>query len=111
MSANIRPAESARLVAMGSAALMQGFDLIGFETWPDADQETLEIVLEEMLRQRQRALLLLEPHLARCNCAALRMVRTEGGRIVMTEIPPLDSPGDYHPLLDDALNIALLGKV
>jgi len=101
------PHIEARLIAMGGAALMQGFALIGFETWPDADEETVERVLTEVLRNRQRALVLLEPHLARCNCAALRIVLTEGGRVVVSEIPPLGSPEDYHPVVDDLLASAV----
>ena len=97
----------ARLIAMGGAALMQGFALIGFETWPDADEATVERVLTEVLRKRQRALVLLEPHLARCDCAALRIVLTEGGRVVVSEIPPLAAPNDYHPVVDDLLATAV----
>lgn len=97
------PHVEARLIAMGSSPLMQGFALIGFETWPDADEETLERVLTELLRERHRALVLLEPELARCDCSALRVVLTEGGRIVVSEIPPLNAPGDYKPALDELL--------
>ena len=93
----------ARLIAMGSSPLMQGFALIGFETWPEADEATLERVLTELLRERQRALVLLEPKLARCECAALRVVLTQGGRIVVSEIPPLNAPEDYRPALDGLL--------
>ena len=82
---------------MGGAALMQGFALIGFETWPDADETVLQEVLTELLRERQRALLLLEPRLARCDCAPLRIVLNEGGRIVVSEIPPLDAPERLPP--------------
>lgn len=92
-----------RLIAMGGAALMQGFALIGFETYPDADEPTLERVLTELLRERERALVLLEPPLARCACAPLRMVLNEGGRIVVGEIPPLEAPENYHPVVDDLL--------
>jgi vacuolar-type H+-ATPase subunit F/Vma7 len=101
------PDIEARLIAMGGAALMQGFALIGFETWPDADEHTVERVLTDVLRKRQRALVLLEPHLARCDCAALRVVLTEGGRIVVSEIPPLEKPQDYRPVVDDLLATAV----
>ena len=111
MSGADAPHVEARLIAMGSAPLMQGFALIGFETWPEADEETLEQVLTELLRERQRAVVLLEPHLARCDCAALRMVLTEGGRIVVGEIPPLDAPGDYRPALDGLLAATVQGGV
>ena len=35
----------ARLIAMGDEALVQGFALIGFETWPDADARELDELL------------------------------------------------------------------
>lgn len=97
-----------RIVAMGAAALVEGFALIGFETWPDATEDDLETLLLEFTQRRQRALVLLEPKLARCKCAALAKVRAEGGRIVVTEVPPLHAPGEYHPSVED-LVVAVLG--
>lgn len=109
MATNDAPHVEARLIAMGSAPLMQGFALIGFETWPDADESTLETVLTGLLRERQRALVLLEPNLARCECTALKIVLSEGGRIVVSEIPPLNAPDDYQPALDELLATAIQG--
>ena len=96
-----------RLIAMGSAALVEGFGLIGFETWPDADQERLEAVLEELVRHKERALVLLEPHLARCDCHILERVLDEGGRIVVTEVPPLHAPEAYHPTVEELVTSVL----
>ena len=98
-----------RMIAMGSAALAEGFALIGFETWPDASEADLQGVLQELQKRRQRALLFLEPYLARCDCAELDQVRSEGGRIVVTEIPPLHAPGNYHPVVED-LVLSVLGS-
>ncbi|MEN8176424.1 MAG: V-type ATP synthase subunit F [Pseudomonadota bacterium] len=100
---------AARLIAMGGSALMQGFSLIGFETWPDADEDTLDRVLGELLREHERALLFLEPELARCDCPAMRRVMNEGGRIVVTEIPPLEAPRSYEPEVERLLRRALPG--
>lgn len=100
--------DGTRLIAMGSAALMEGFALIGFETWPDAAADDVERVLASLVKQRRRALVLLEPALARSHGAVLRKVRTEGGRIVVTEVPPLRAPGEYHPEVED-LVVSLLG--
>ena len=49
-----------RLIAMGHAALMEGFNLIGLETYPDADQATLEQLLAKLVTTNQNALLFLE---------------------------------------------------
>ena len=97
-----------RLIAMGGAALTEGFALIGFETWPDATREDLERVLTELVRRRERALVLLEPDLARCGCGILARVRAEGGRIVVTEIPVLHAPLEYHPVVEE-LVVSVLG--
>jgi vacuolar-type H+-ATPase subunit F/Vma7 len=101
-------APPARLIALGSAALMQGFSLIGVETFPDADPRTLERVLAELVRGEHKALVFLEHGLARGAGPWLRRAREEGGRIVVTEIPPLAAPGEYAPDVDRLVS-ALLG--
>ena len=96
-----------RMIVMGSAALAQGFAMIGFETWANATEYELEEVLNELLETNQKALVLLEPYLARCPCTSLAKVRNEGGRIVVTEIPPLEMPEDYHPEVEDLVRNVL----
>jgi len=34
-------------------------------------------------------------------------VRNEGGRLIITEIPPLQAPGSYQPAVDDLVRSAL----
>jgi vacuolar-type H+-ATPase subunit F/Vma7 len=96
------------MIVMGDPSLTDGFALVGFEAWPNATPEQLEAVLEELLRRRQPALVLVEPALARCQCPVLRRVREEGGHIVVTEVPPLHTPHDYHPVIED-LVVSILG--
>jgi len=98
-----------RLIMMGSAALTAGFSLIGFETWPDASHEQLEELLIQLQQQGETALIFLEPELANCDCSILQDIQKQGGHIVVTEIPPLDTPGDYRPQVED-LVISVLGK-
>ncbi len=98
-----------RLIMMGSAALTAGFSLIGFETWPDATDEQLEQLLIELQQRGDTALIFLEPALANCDCSILQDIQKQGGHIVVTEIPPLDAPGDYRPQVED-LVISVLGK-
>lgn len=97
-----------RLIAMGGQALMEGFALIGFETWPDATEEDLDTLLGEMERGREKALVFLEPALSRCQSVWLKQVRAESPAIIVTEIPPLHAPGDYRPAVED-LVVKLLG--
>ena len=100
---------SARLIAAGPAALMQGFSLIGFETLPDATPAQLDALLEDVLRRRETALVVLESHLAQCDCPALARVRRSGGSIVVVEVPALHTPDDYH-LPVEQLVASVLGQ-
>ena len=99
---------STRLIALGSAPLMDGFSLIGIETVRNATPEMLEELLAGLVRRQEKALVFLEERLARGDGPWLRRVREEGGRIVITELPPLHAPEDYHPPVEDLVR-ALLG--
>ncbi|CAK0747626.1 hypothetical protein CCP3SC15_140036 [Gammaproteobacteria bacterium] len=101
-------ATETRLIVIGSAALTEGFGLIGFETLPDATVDELDEVLNQLLKQRQKALVLVEDHLARSNSPILTRVRMQGGRIVVAEIPRLDAPTDYHPQVEEMV-LSILG--
>lgn len=97
-----------RLIALGSAAITEGFNLIGFETLPDATAQELDELLGELVRRRQKALVLVEDYLARGSGATLERVRMEGGRIVVAEIPALHAAGDYHPQVEELI-LSILG--
>ncbi len=97
-----------RLIAMGSPELTLGFGLIGFETFPGATETELDKLLDGLVERRERALLLLEPGLARSGSATLERVRNSGGRIIVAEVPSLNAPGDYHPEVED-LVVSVLG--
>lgn len=100
---------SARLVVLGSAGLAEGFRLIGAEVHADADTATVEIVLEQLVKSGDEALVLLETHLAHGGGYWLDRLRNEGGRIVITELPPLPAPLDYAPAVDGVVR-AVLGS-
>ncbi|MDY6980821.1 MAG: V-type ATP synthase subunit F [Pseudomonadota bacterium] len=96
-----------RMLALGSAALTDGFALLGFETYPDADREVLNRVLEELVQQRSRALVLAEPVLFEQPSTLLQRLRIEGGQILITEIPPLHMPEGYQSDVEDLLHSVL----
>lgn len=98
---------SARLVVLGSAGLAEGFRLIGAEVHADADTATVEIVLEQLVKSGDEALVLLETHLAHGGGYWLDRLRNEGGRIVITELPPLPAPQDYAPAVDEVVRAVL----
>lgn len=101
------PPAGARLVVLGSAGLAEGFRLIGAEVHADADAATVETVLEDLARRGDEALVLLETHLAHGSGPWLNRLRGEGGRIVITELPPLPAPHDYAPAVDDVVRAVL----
>lgn len=86
----------ARMVALGSAALMEGFALIGFETHVDPAPEDIERLMRDLLRTQQAALVVIEQKLTASPGRHLERAQNEGGRIVITEIPELRQPENYH---------------
>jgi vacuolar-type H+-ATPase subunit F/Vma7 len=106
MSSGLTPA---RMIALGSAALMEGFALIGFETHADPAPEAIEQLLQELQREQQAALVVIEQRLARDPGRQLQRVQREGGRIVITEIPEIGMPGEYHSRVEGLVQ-SLLGS-
>lgn len=98
-----------RMLALGSAPLVEGFALIGFEAYPDASASQLERLLAELYRGNSTALVLVEHDLARQGGEWFTRVRGEGGRIVISEVPSLNAPADYHPAVEDLVT-EILGK-
>lgn len=96
-----------RMIALGAAPLMEGFALIGFETYSNASPAQLEQVLEQLVRTNTRALVLLEEGLARSAGPWLSRVRNEGGNIVVTEVPALHQAHEYHPQVEDLVTSIL----
>jgi len=97
------------MLALGDAALVQGFALIGFEAYPDATPAQLEQILASLHRSNATALVLVEHELARQGGEWFTRLRNEGGRIVITEMPPLHAPANYHPAVED-LVVDVLGE-
>jgi vacuolar-type H+-ATPase subunit F/Vma7 len=90
-----------RLIAMGGAGLIEGFSLLGFETFAEATPQILDDVLKGLMKKQQKALVILEENLARSETAMLRRVRIESANIVVIEVPPLQAPDDYHPPVEE----------
>jgi vacuolar-type H+-ATPase subunit F/Vma7 len=98
----------ARMIALGSAALMEGFALIGFETYVDPAQDEIEKLMLELLRSQQAVLIVIEQSLASNPGRNLLRAQTEGGRIVITEIPEINLSGNYHSRVEHLVQ-SLLG--
>ncbi len=97
----------ARLIALGSAALMEGFALIGFETYADPAPAVIEKLMQELLRSQQPALVVIEQSLANNPDRYLQRAQSEGGRIVITEIPDIQLAGSYRSRVEDLVQTLL----
>ncbi len=98
----VAPART-RLLALGSAALTDGFALIGFEAVPEATPRQLEELLAGLVTSRQNALVIIGQDLALSDGPWLKRVRNKGGRIVLVEIPPLDAPETHRLPVEDLI--------
>lgn len=103
------PTPSARLIALGSAALMEGFALIGFETHSDPTPAVLEDLLRDLLHGQQAALVVIEQGLVQDPGRQLTRALREGARIVITEIPALQHAANYSSRVDRLVQ-SLLGQ-
>lgn len=100
---------STRIIAMGSEALLEGFALLGVETVTDPSPREVDELLRGLSASDARALVFLEHDVARRAGEALDHIRREGGRIVVSEIPPLEAPADYRPPVEE-LVMRVLGS-
>jgi len=92
-----------RIIAIGNRALMDGFAIIGVETYVDADRLEIEKLLNELVSKRQRALIYLQQDLELCKIPAFQKLRNEGGDILVCEIPALHEPANRHTTLDSMI--------
>jgi vacuolar-type H+-ATPase subunit F/Vma7 len=101
--------ERTRLLFLGDSGLANGFRLAGFEVFPDADVPTLERLLRELQEERQPAFVIIDYRLAESDSRVLQQVRDEGGRILITQVPPLQQAGNLRSKVDQRIN-QLLGN-
>lgn len=92
-----------RNIFIGSPTLADGFGLIGFETLTDPDPRQLNQLLTELQRERQRTLLIIEQSVNRIGSKLLHQIRSEGGRIILSEVPSLHDPDNFQSELDEQL--------
>lgn len=100
--------DEAALYFLGETGLANGFRLAGFEVFTDADADTLERLLRQLREERRSAFVVLDSALANCDLPLLREIREEGGRILITQVPPLGQWSGLHSVVDDRID-QLLG--
>lgn len=96
-----------RMLFMGDATLTDGFQLIGFDTVADPSPEELDRTLQTLIDEKQNAFIILDNRLSECGSPILERVRAEGGRIVITEVPPLNAPQQFHCKIDKQVRTLL----
>jgi vacuolar-type H+-ATPase subunit F/Vma7 len=86
-----------KIIAMGSAELMDGFALLGIETHADATADGIDALLTGLVRGREQALIFIQQDLMRANIPMIRQLRIQGSSILICEIPNLQATDDYRP--------------
>lgn len=100
--------EKTRQLFVGDASLATGFRLAGFEVYPDADEAQLDQLLDRLQAARTPAFVVIDQALAESGSRRLEALRREGGRILITQVPPLTHPEQMHSSIDDRIQ-QLLG--
>ena len=100
--------EPTRQLFLGDALLATGFRLAGFKVYPDANAAQLDQLLDKLLTARTPAFIVIDQKLAESGSKRLEAVRREGGRILLTQVPPLNHPEQMHSSVDDRIQ-QLLG--
>jgi vacuolar-type H+-ATPase subunit F/Vma7 len=91
------------MLFLGDDRLADGFRLIGFETFPAPDDETVERVFRNLIRSREKAFVIVDDHIMRSDAKGLKEVRSEGGRIVVVSVPQLTEPPRLSSEVSDRL--------
>jgi vacuolar-type H+-ATPase subunit F/Vma7 len=103
-----QPADT-RLLFLGDHALADGFRLIGFETYPDPDPDSVDRLLRDLQRSREHAFVIVDEEVMSAQIPALTQVRGEGGRIVVIAVPPLRGDPRLSSEVADRLSVMFGG--
>ena len=103
MSADLDQGPGTRLLFLGDERLADGFRLIGFETFPNPDPDMVDKVLRELLRDREKAFVIVDDRIMRSDIKGLTTVRREGGRVVVVSVPRLDERAQLSSEVSDRL--------
>lgn len=95
-----------KILALGDAALMDGFALLGIETHADLGPAEIDAILASMVRRREPALVFMQQDLMTADIPMIGQLRSQGGAILICEIPSLHGAGDYRPEVEK-----LIGRV
>jgi len=97
------------LYLLGEAGLANGFRLAGFHVYPDATEEQLDDLLRSLQESRDTAFVILDRTLYDSDLDVLAELRGEGGRVLISQVPPLHDPDAMHSSVDNRI-AQLLGQ-
>lgn len=100
-----------KILAFGSAALMDGFALLGIETHADPQAQEIETRLSTLIQARERALIFMQQDLMNQEVPSIARLRLQGGSILVCEIPGLQAADDYRPQVDQLIRRVLGASV
>ena len=103
------PDKQTRLIFIGGSALTDGFRLVGFETLTDPEITLVDQLINTLLETRQNAFIVIEQSSEVMESKMLQQVRSEGGRIVVSEVPSLQDSTCFHCELDKEIE-RLMGR-
>lgn len=96
-----------RMIFLGESALADAFALIGFETYVDPGDEQVEKILRGLHDGRQKAFVVLGRECSAASTPTLKRLRAEGGRVVISRIPPLNNPTCVRSEVDERIAMLL----
>ncbi len=94
------------IIAMGDAALMDGFALLGIQTYVGQSNEVINQVLQDLKHNKKRALVFVQQDLMDADIPMLSRLRNGGGSILICAIPQLDQARNFRPEVEQ-----LIGRV
>lgn len=95
-----------KIISIGDTALMDGFALLGIQTFADKSAQQINALLTELERGRESALVFIQQDLMRADIPMIQQLLIQGGSILICEIPKLSAAGDYQPEVEQ-----LIGRV
>lgn len=100
-----------KIIAIGDPALMDGFALLGIQTYADESVDQINAMLTELARSRERALIFIQQHLMSADIPMIQQLRMQGGSILICEIPNLAAADDYQPEVEKLIRRVLGSSV
>jgi len=98
-----------RMIFLGEAALVDGFQLIGFETHADPDADEIDRILHDLEESGEKAFVVIGVSCSEQGSPAYRRLRSEGGRVVIAKVPPLADPSCFQCDVDQRVRTLLGG--